>query len=189
MTMLDEPSTSSAMRRPGYDVSSRVNAVCGSASATAKNGTPSRNTRNAAWRTAEKCERRITGSTAGSATCVRPAFCDAQSAREQHQAGDRRAATTSTRTRRPRLVELQVGPAQRNHSLERVADRVEQLSSAGPHHAPADSAPDLRERADRPHRPPLRDPQSLQRVDAARRGPRRAPSRSSWPSAAVAGER
>ena len=43
ITMLVEPSTSSAIRRPGYDTSSRANPVCGSASATAKNGMPARN--------------------------------------------------------------------------------------------------------------------------------------------------
>ena len=40
MTILVEASTSSAMRRPGYDTSSRVNPVWGSASAIAKSGTP-----------------------------------------------------------------------------------------------------------------------------------------------------
>jgi hypothetical protein len=40
ITMLVDASTSRAMRRPGYDTSSRVNPVWGSVRAMAKNGNP-----------------------------------------------------------------------------------------------------------------------------------------------------
>ena len=70
--MLVEPSMSSAIRRPGYETSSRANPVSGSASATAKNGMPARNSSSGTCRSSASGDRRITGSTAGSATCVRP---------------------------------------------------------------------------------------------------------------------
>src|SRR5579872_4513417 len=74
MIMLVEASTTMAIRRPGYEASSRTKLVRGSASASAKNGSPVRNRRSAAWRVTEKGELRMTGKTAGRTTCVRPAF-------------------------------------------------------------------------------------------------------------------
>jgi hypothetical protein len=46
ITMLVDPSMSNAIRRPGYETSSRANPVSGSANATAKNGIPTRNNSN-----------------------------------------------------------------------------------------------------------------------------------------------
>src|SRR5229473_7451990 len=74
MIMLVEASTTIAIRRPGYEASSRTKLVRGSASASAKNGRPKRNTRRAPWRAGDRRDRRMTGKTAGSTTCVRPAF-------------------------------------------------------------------------------------------------------------------
>src|SRR6185503_4169119 len=71
--MLDDASIMSAMRRPGNDTSSRVIDENGSARASAKNGTPPRNSSSAPWRTneAEKTDDPpLHFSTAGSATCV-----------------------------------------------------------------------------------------------------------------------
>src|SRR5437867_7741802 len=75
--MLDDASIINAMRRPGNDTSSRVIDENGSASAITKNGRPARNSSSAPWRTndVEKMEDpALHLSTAGSATCVRPAF-------------------------------------------------------------------------------------------------------------------
>src|SRR4030095_4838925 len=75
--MLDEASIITAMRRPGNDTSSRVIDENGSARAIAKKGSPARNTRSAPWRMND-VEKNVGPalhlSTAGSATCVRPAF-------------------------------------------------------------------------------------------------------------------
>ena len=72
--MLDDASIIRQMRRPGYDTSSRVSEVYGSASASVKNGRPARNSSSAPWRTIAVQLRPLQSSTAGSATCVRPAF-------------------------------------------------------------------------------------------------------------------
>jgi hypothetical protein len=72
--MLDEASIITAIRRPGYDTSSRVKVVYGSASAMTKNGRPARNSSSVPWRTRETHDGRLHARTAGSATCVRPAF-------------------------------------------------------------------------------------------------------------------
>ncbi len=63
----------------------------------AKNGTPSRKTRNAAWRVMEKREPRITGSSAGSVMCVRPALLvNRLRASSIRPAAARRTTSTST---------------------------------------------------------------------------------------------
>src|SRR3954453_22851287 len=72
--MLDEASIISAMRRPGYDTSSRVSDEYGSASASTKKGGPRRNRGSAPGRTIEVHEPPLHSSTAGSATWVRPAL-------------------------------------------------------------------------------------------------------------------
>src|SRR5436309_5848437 len=72
--MLDEASIISAIRRPGYDTSSFVSDEYGSAKASTKNGRPARNRSSAPWRTIDVHDPPLQSSTAGSATCVRPAL-------------------------------------------------------------------------------------------------------------------
>src|SRR3954467_14134322 len=72
--MLDEASIISAMRRPGKLTCSCVSDEYGSANAITKNGNPARNRISAPWRTIDVHDPPLQSSTAGSATCVRPAF-------------------------------------------------------------------------------------------------------------------
>jgi hypothetical protein len=71
-SMLSDASMMTAMRRPGYETCFADSVECGSASARQKNGRPARNNRNGACRTNASGERRMRGSTAGSAIAVRP---------------------------------------------------------------------------------------------------------------------
>src|SRR5204862_522636 len=67
LSMLDDASMRSAMRRPGYDTCRSATVVNGSASASMKGGTPAMKNSNAAWRRSDagdqRCRKR-----AGSAT-------------------------------------------------------------------------------------------------------------------------
>src|SRR5882757_9526442 len=72
--MLDEASIINAMRRPGKLTCSWVSDEYGSASASTKNGKPQRNRINAPWRTIDVHDPPLQSSTAGNATCVRPAL-------------------------------------------------------------------------------------------------------------------
>ena len=109
--MLDEASIITAMRRPGKLTCSCVSDEYGSASAMTKNGTPTRNSSSAPWRTsAVNLEPPLQSSTAGSATCVRPAFVRAQRPQDEH----RRAQPDQHHRRDDRVVamgEQQIGGA------------------------------------------------------------------------------
>src|SRR5882672_782084 len=70
--MLSEASMITSIRRPGYDTCFEDSDVYGSASARQKKGRPARKSTNGACRTNVRGDWRTRGSTAGTATSVRP---------------------------------------------------------------------------------------------------------------------
>ncbi len=92
----------------------------------------------------------MTGSTAGSVMCVRPAFC-VRRPRASSISPAIAMSTTSTSTADPRLIEMDVARAQRQPLVERARGR-RRAALGSESSAPADVGRRPRDRTDHAHR-------------------------------------